>query len=279
MFMEKFSLEGKVAIITGAGRGLGRAQALEMAKAGADIVCAARTVSQIEDTAEEVRKLGRRAIAVPTDVTSSEQVNRLVERTIEEFGRVDILVNNAGGGTGGGKPIHELTDAEWHYGIDVNLSSTFYGCRAVYPHMVRQGKGKIINIASGWGMRGNRGSPTYSAAKAGIINFTRALAVAWARDGINVNCIAPGTFPTREAPPQQAQAAGAAGARGRPMDQRLLFYPLRRLGQPREIGYLAVFLASDASDYINGETILIDGGALAGGYAPSGYALEAALTL
>lgn len=273
MFTERFSLEGRVAIVTGAGRGLGRGQALELAKAGADIVCAARTMEQIEEIAARVRELGRRAIVVQTDVSDSTQVNHLVDATMAEFGKVDILVNNAGGSSMmAGRGQHDFTDDEWHRVLDVNLSSAYYGARAVYPHMLKQGKGKIINISSGSGMRGDRRSVAYAAAKAGVIILTQALAVAWARDGINVNCISPGPFP-QERPASQPPEPAPVDSQNRARPQSV-FSPSGRGGRPAEMGYLCVLLASDASDYMNGQNLLLDGGAIVGGFAPVGYGLD-----
>ncbi|RMF86126.1 MAG: glucose 1-dehydrogenase [Nitrospinota bacterium] len=259
MILEQFRLDGKVAIVTGAGRGLGKAMALALAEAGADVVVTARTATQIMETAEEIQKLGRRTLAIPTDVTSSQQVNSMVEQTISTLGHIDILINNAGGGLGLNKPVLELTDEEWHLGINTNLTGTFFCTRAVGKYLVEQQSGSVINISSGWGFRGGRNYIIYCSSKGGVIQFTRALAMEWARENIRVNCIAPGLFPTR--PPRNEQE-----------ERRRLnaekFTPLKRLGVPKELGPLAVFLASDASAYITGEVIVIDGGALAGGYAP-----------
>lgn len=259
MILDRFRLDGRVAVVTGAGRGLGRAMALALAAAGADIVAAARTAAQLEETARAVEALGRRCLVVPTDVTQPEQVNRLVRSAVEGLGAVDILVNNAGGGTAGmGKPIQEITDEEWRLGIDTNLSSVFYCCRAVVPHMQERGRGKIINVASGYGLRGGRHNYMYASAKAGVVNFTRSLALTLARDNIQVTCIAPGFFPHSE----QAGQRIRGGA----------YIPVGRPGRDEEIGPLAVYLASDASNYLTGETIVLDGGGLAGGVTPTGWA-------
>src|SRR3972149_1242551 len=148
--LDKLQLDGKLAVVTGAGRGLARAMALALAGAGCDIVAAARTRPQIEETAEVVRALGRRGLVVPTDTTDPAPARAWAGAAIAEFGRIDILLNNAGGATTGmGKPVEEITDEEWRLGIDTNLSGTFYCCRAVIPHMLTQGGGKIINVTSG----------------------------------------------------------------------------------------------------------------------------------
>src|SRR5271163_1240102 len=163
MILDSLKLDGKVAIITGAGRGLGRAMAVKLAQTGADIVAAARTQSQLEETADAVKKTGRKCLIVPTDVTISAQVNALAEATIKEFGKIDILVNNAGGGDDSlGKPLEKITDEEWRRGLDTNLTSQFYGCRAVIAQMVKQSRGKIINIASGYGLRGEKHNFMYA---------------------------------------------------------------------------------------------------------------------
>ncbi len=262
MVLESLSLEGKVAIVTGGGTGLGKAMCHAMARAGADIVVAARRVEPIEGTASEVRAMGRRAIAIPTDVTNSRQVNAMVEKAISEFGKVDILINNAGGGDQR-KPIWDITDEEWRRGIDTNLTGTFYCCRAVSRHMVERKSGRVINIASGYGLRGDRDVFMYAAAKAGVILLTKSLALTWARDGIRVNCIVPGFFAT--APMDIPEVRQYIESRGR-------FIPVGRVGEPREMGPLAVYLASDAADYVTGQIFIADGGGLAGGYATTGYA-------
>src|SRR5690242_12581036 len=157
MILDSLKLDGKVAIITGASQGLGQAMALKFAEAGADIVAASRTQAKLEDTAAEVRKLGRKCLVVPTDVTDSAQVNAMVAAAAAEFGHLDVLVNNAGGGDESlGKRLEEITDAQWRRGLDTNLTSQFYGCRAVIPFMVKQNRGKIINLASGYGLRGGK---------------------------------------------------------------------------------------------------------------------------
>lgn len=260
----KGTLEGKVAIVTGGGTGLGKSMSLLMAKEGADIVVGARRLNAIEQTAKEVRDLGRRALAIATDVTDSGQVNNLVQRTIAEMGGLDILVNNAGIVRGQmPKPLWELPDEEWRLGIDTNLSGAFYCCRAAMKHFVDQGHGKIINIASGNGMRGARADYMYGTAKAGLINLTRVLAMTFSPNNIQVNCIAPGFVDVRELQPDPVT---------REVSRTAKYIPVGRFGVPDDIGHLGLFLASDASDYINGCLFANDGGGLAGGVAPTGYA-------
>ena len=258
--LDKLNLDGKIAVVTGAGRGLGRAMALALADAGCDIVAAARTRPQIEETAELVRAKGRRSLVVPTDITDPASVQAMVDATIAEFGRIDILLNNAGGATAGmGKPLEEVTDEEWRLGIDTNLSGTFYCCRAVIPHMLRQGGGKIINLTSGFGLRGGRDNFMYTTAKAGLINFTRSLAITYADRNIQANLIAPGLFPHDNS----AMAEWWRGGK---------FVPMGRLGRDEELGPLCLFLASDLSSYMNGDILALEGGGLSGGHAPTGFA-------
>ncbi len=264
MILEALKLDGKVAIITGASQGLGHAMALKFAEAGADVVAASRTREKLEAAADEVRKLGRKCLVVPTDVTRSDEVNAMVAAAVKEFGHVDILVNNAGGGDEAtrGKRLEEISDDEWHRGIDTNLSSQFYGCRAVIPHMVKQNRGKIINVASGYGLRGGKQNWMYACAKGGVIQLTRSMALSYAQNNIQTNCIVPGIFPHNE---QMVQFFKGGK-----------FIPVGRPGEDAELGPLAVFLASEAANHINGELIAIDGGGLAAGIAPTGVAPELA---
>lgn len=258
--LEKLRLDGKVAIMTGAGRGLGRAMALALAEAGADVVAAARTPAQIDETAAMVRASGRRCLAVPTDVTHSASVNAMVEAAMGEFGRIDILVNNAGGATSGwNKPIEAITDEQWRAGIDLNLTGAFYCCRAVLPHLLRQGGGKIINVTSGVGVRAMRNNFMYATAKSGLLNFTRALALNYADKNIQANLLLPGIFPHDDPVMLQFWQGGK-------------FIPVGRPGKDEELGPLCVFLASDLSNYMNGEIVSLEGGGLAGGQVPTGFA-------
>ncbi len=257
--LEKLALDGKVAVVTGGGGGLGTAISLALAQAGADIVVTDFRPEDGESTAAEVATLGRKAVFIAADVTQSQEVNSMMARAISQWGTVDILVNCAGViRWGTRKPIWEITDQEWHRGIDTNVTGAFFCSRAVAKHMVGRKRGRIINIASGWGMRGMRDSFMYCTAKAGVITLTMSLALTLVRDGIRVNAIAPGLFRTWE--PKERYDARAA------------FIPTGRVGDPREIGALVVYLASDASDYVTGEVFPIDGGTLASGSAPIGYA-------
>jgi NAD(P)-dependent dehydrogenase (short-subunit alcohol dehydrogenase family) len=257
MILDALKLDGRIAIVTGAGRGLGRAMAVKMAQAGADIVAASRTRAQLDETASAIAKTGKKCVIVSTDVTDSGQVGAMVAEAIREFGRVDILVNNAGGGDeSAGRRIEQITDEQWRRGIDTNLSSQFYAARAVIPHMVRQKRGKIINVASGYGLRGGKHNYMYACSKGGVIQLTRSLALTYAQDNIQTNCIVPGIFPHNE-----EMIRFFKGGK---------FIPIGRTGTDAELGPLAVFLASDASNHVNGELIAIDGGGLAGGISPTG---------
>ncbi len=269
--LHEFSLEGNVAIVTGAGRGIGKAIALTFAEAGADVVAAARSMEQIQTTAEEIHKMGRRCLHVATDVTSTTQIEEMVAKTFSQFGKVDILVNNAGTiirkgvlplpgvKLQGWQLVADLntmmSEDEWHYVMDTNLTGTFLCCRAVGVHMINQKKGKIINISS---VSADSGLPYYSAynvSKTAINMLTRSLAIEWAPFNINVNAIGPGWFPT------EMTASRRENAELR--EQMISGVPLGRVGELREVALLAVYLASPASNYLTGQTIYLDGGDLA----------------
>ena len=259
--LERLSLDGKTIVITGGGTGLGREMALTMARAGADLAIASRRAGPIEEVAGLVRDMGRRSLAVATDVTDSDQVDCLFKASLDEFGKVDVLVNNAGIVRGqGGIPIWDVTDDDWRIGIDTNLTGSCYCSRAISRHMAERGGGKIVNVASGFGLRGGRDNYMYACGKGGIVQLTRTLATSLGRYGISSNCIVPGFIPT---------AGTDASRENLPRGE---FIPIGRVGRPVEIGPVAVFLASAASDYMNGEMLVADGGGLAGGFAPTGYA-------
>ena len=267
--IEKLNLTGKTIVITGGGTGLGKEMSLSMADAGADIIIAARRIEPIEEVAKQIREIGSKSIAISTDATNTEAVKSLFDYVLSEFGKIDVLFNNAGiVREDAPKPIWEITDESWKLGIDVNLSTAFYCSRAVSKHMVDRGSGKIVNVSSGYGFRGGRNNYMYAAGKGGIVNFTRALATSLGQYGVTANCIVPGFIPTDNTDPDSDRAK-----------QRGKFIPVGRTGIPNEMGPIAVFLASDASDYMNGEFFAIDGGGLAGGIAPTGHAPNIPLNL
>ncbi len=271
MVLEKLRLDGpprKVVIVTGGGRGLGRAMAISLAEAGADVCIASRTVSQLESAAAEIAAAGgRQPLIVPTNVQKREECDALIEKTVAHFGRLDVMLNNAGIGDrrGAGNRIQDLDDADWHDTIDVNLHSTFYCSRAATRQFLQQGGGGVIvNVASGTALRSSPQSLGYAAAKAGVISLTKSLAAQLVGEDIRVNCIIPG-FVAQSAPQNDDEVAMRK--------QRGRFITVRRLGEAWELGPLAVFLCSDASSYVTGESFSIDGGGLAGGVAPTGFAM------
>jgi 2-deoxy-D-gluconate 3-dehydrogenase len=243
-------LAGRVAVVSGASRGLGRAMAVALAQAGADVALAARSKPDLEETARQVQATGRRALVMPTDVTSYAEVEVLMTRAREELGRLDVLVNNAG--VARVKPLIEWTPEEWRALVDVNLLSVLNGRRAAAPHLIAQRAGKVINVASMLAAVGLAGYSVYAATKGAIIAFTRTLGVEWARHNIQVNAIAPGWFDTEMSAPAWQQAGIA--------DRLIRDIPARRIGRPEEVGPLAVYLASAASDFMTGQTIFLDGG-------------------
>ena len=251
--IDKFKLDGKVAIVTGGGRGLGRAIALALAEAGADVTVSARTKKQIEAVKGEIEALGKNALAIPTDVRKADQIDHMVEKTVSDLGRVDILVNNAG--ILGYSWLRELDEKNWHNVLDTNLTSVFLCTKAVGKHLIEQKSGKVVNVSSAAGIVGAPRQTHYHSSKAGVILFTKALALEWNRYNINVNAIAPGYFLTNLTKPMTLDK--------KYYQETLKKIPLRRLGDPDEIGPLAVYLASDASSYMTGETIVIDGGVTA----------------
>ena len=245
-----FDLSGRVAIMTGAGRGLGRTMALALAAAGADLALASRTNPELETLVEEMNALGRRAIAVPTDVTSPEACEELVAAAIERLGRVDIMVNNAG--TNVRKSMLEITPEEYDFVIETNLKGYFNGSRAAGRHFVDQGSGKVINISSILGSVALPNQAAYASSKGAIDQLTKVLALEWASAGVQVNGLAPTYFETDLTRPLYEDPERRAF-----IEERT---PMGRWGQPHELAGAVIFLASDASDFVTGQTILVDGG-------------------
>jgi len=243
-----FSLEGKVALVTGGNTGLGQGIAIALASAGADIACAG--TSAPDETAEKVKALGRRFIAIKADLSSLAPVQNLVDHTVAELGALDILVNNAG--TIRRADAVDFTEADWDAVMDVNLKTAFFLCQAAGRHMITKGRGKIINIASMLSFQGGIRVPSYTASKHGIAGITKLLANEWAGKGLNINAIAPGYMVTNN-----TTALRADENRNRDILARI---PAGRWGEPGDIGGAAIFLASAASDYVNGIVLPVDGG-------------------
>jgi len=254
MGLEIFSLEGKTAIVTGASRGIGAAIASAMAGAGADVALAARSTSDIEQLAGQIEATGRQALAITTDVTNPDDVHACVEQTIAAFGKIDVLVNNAGG-TKFMAPTLDLRPDGWHKAIALNLDSVFTFCQEAGRHMVARGSGSVINMSSVAGLHGAPGLSYYSAAKHAVIGLTKTLAIEWGGAGVRVNAICPGWVRTELNKPFWSDPVAAASF----VEQQ----PIKRWGDPEEIAAAAVWLACDASSYVTGSSIVIDGGALA----------------
>ena len=253
MILSSFSLENRVAIVTGAGQGIGKGIALGMAQAGADIVVAELGAGNAEKTAAEIRALGRKALVVPTDVRLASQIDNMVSLALKQFGKIDILVNNVGGLLGISGPLLDTKEEDWDKGIALNLKSVFLCCKAVGKVMVSQKKGVIINIASFAGMGPYMPAPHYGVAKAGVINLSQTLAMELAPYRIRVNAIAPGTVAT-------PLVDDVFRMQPELREKRLKAMLLGRLGRPEDIAAGAVYLASDAADWVTGEVFAIKGG-------------------
>ena len=258
MSMPSFSLEDKVAIVTGGGSGIGRGIALRFAEAGANVIVASRRLSVLKKVAEELKALGRRSLAIQTDVSQRGDVDNLIQTVMAEFERVDILVNNAG--IAYSVPFIEMTDDLRDRIWDINMKGVWDCTKAVIPSMIKQKYGKIINISSVTGpMVSGKGLTAYSASKGAVSGFTRALALEVARYGINVNAICPGYVDTPMLRPNSAKMGTDPNDFIKKFAKSI---PLGRLGSIEEIGDLAVFLASEASKYITGTEIVFDGGSI-----------------
>jgi 2-dehydro-3-deoxy-D-gluconate 5-dehydrogenase len=246
-----FELTGRVAAVTGANTGIGQGIALALARAGADVALVGR--SRADETAAAIEELGRRALIVEADFSTIEPVGRVVEDVVANLGGLDILVNNAG--IIRRADALDFTEEDWDAVVDTNLKSVFFLSQAAARHMVPQGRGKIINIASMLSFQGGIRVPSYTASKSGIAGLTRLLANEWAAKGINVNAIAPGYIATNNTAALQADEV-----RNRQILERI---PAGRWGNPHDLAGAAVFLASAASDYVQGHILAVDGGWLA----------------
>lgn len=251
MSVDIFSLENKVALVTGASRGIGRSIALAFAHAGADVAVAARTESDLETLVKEIDDTGRRGIAIPTDITDRDQIQRMVDTTVSELGGLDILVNNAGG-SNFMAPLVTVQPKGWDKIRTLNYDSVFHATQIGAQAMLDSGGGSIIQVASVAGIQGAQGLSFYSAAKGGVRLFTQAVAKELAGSGIRVNSIAPGWIdtPLNEWMTSDEQTLKAAEG----------MIPMGRIGQPEEIVGAAIYLASDAASFVTGTTLVIDGG-------------------
>jgi NAD(P)-dependent dehydrogenase (short-subunit alcohol dehydrogenase family) len=256
--LPEFDLTGRRVVITGAGRGIGKGIALTFADAGADVAVTSLGEANATKVAEEVQQIGRKGYGWAADGTRVGDMEELAKKVLDAMGGVDILVNCIGDAISGavaavpGVDTRVMDEADWHKVVDINLTQAFVGCHVFGPQLIANKSGSVINVASFAAVRPAANSTAYAAAKAGLIRFTESLALEWAPYGIRANAIAPGSFPDPEqmSPEawQQRQQRGAPGV------------PLGRAGRLREVGLLAVFLASDAAAYITGQTICIDGG-------------------
>jgi NAD(P)-dependent dehydrogenase (short-subunit alcohol dehydrogenase family) len=259
MIPQAFDISGKTVIITGAARGIGKGIVQVLAEAGAKVLVTALTNRYLQPLAGEMAAAGYPIEILQADATRAEDWQRTVQTALDRWGRIDVLINNVGDalrkplaplpGGEGGSPI---SDEEYRFVLDVNLTEAFLGCRAVGPHMLGRGQGKIINISSFAARRGAPETLVYSLAKAALVRLTQTLALEWAPYGLTVNCIAPGHFPDVELGDPADIAARQAWAKSS--------IPLGRVGQVREVGLLALYLVSPASDYMTGETLYLDGG-------------------
>jgi 2-deoxy-D-gluconate 3-dehydrogenase len=249
--MELFDLHGKVAVVTGGNGGIGLGIARGLAQAGADVAIAGRNAAKTASAVAEIKRLGVRSVGLNVDVVDEGQVQRMVQDTVADLGGVDILVANAG--TTIRKQPEEYALAEWHHIVDTNLTGVFACCQAVYPELKRRGGGKILTIGSMASIFGFDVASVYAATKGGVVQLTRSLAAAWAKDNVQVNCILPGWIDTE-------LTQGARRMRPALHDNVVERTPAERWGQPADLAGAAVFFCSPASDYVTGTALPVDGG-------------------
>jgi NAD(P)-dependent dehydrogenase (short-subunit alcohol dehydrogenase family) len=255
MSMKALDLSGRVAVVVGGTSGIGRAIALGFAEAGADVVVSGRRAELIDTVAKEIEAKGRRSVRQPADVADRASLEKLRDRVIADLGKVDILVNSAG--TTKRRPTLEVPEEEWNMIMETNLTGTLRACQVFGPHMIERGYGRIINIASLSSFVALFEVAAYAASKAAVASLTKSLAIEWSSKGVTVNAIAPGVFRT------DLNTALLDGTdRGR---EFLLRTPMKRFGKVEELAGAAVFLASDAASFVNGEVLAVDGGFLASG--------------
>lgn len=253
MILEKFNLKNKVAIVTGASSGLGRGMALALSEAGANLVLVDIKFPLLQEVAKLTKKTNQQTFCFNADVSKKEEVEHMVEKTVKIFGKIDILVNTAG--INRRNLVENFSEEDWDAVIDINLKGTFLFSQAAGKVMIKQNKGKIINTASMTSVIGGQNIPAYSASKGGVAQLTKAFAVAWAKYNINVNAIGPGWFKT----PMTKSLYEDKDINS----QTLSRIPMKRWGEPEDLAGTVVFLASEASDFITGATIYVDGGYLA----------------
>lgn len=246
----QFDLTGKVAVVTGASRGLGQYFGRALAKAGADLVITSRKLADLNDFKAEIESLGRKALPLELDLRDQASIKAMAPAAIAHFGKIDVLVNNAGCNVR--KPAVDITWDDWNLVLDTNLRGTFFVAQSFAPHMIANGKGRIINIGSVTSVMGYAGLAPYCASRGGVKQLTMSLADDWGVHGITVNCLAPGWFKTKQNAVLYENEEWVEYLKDR--------IPLKRPGQPDDLNGAVVFLASDASAYITGQTLLVDGG-------------------
>jgi NAD(P)-dependent dehydrogenase (short-subunit alcohol dehydrogenase family) len=249
-----FDLSGKVAIVTGASRGLGQTFGRALARAGADLAVTSRTLESLKPFCDEIAALGRRVVPLALDLREEASINSAVAAAHDAFGKIDVLVNNAGCNIR--KPAVEVTWDDWNTILDTNLRGTFFVAQAVARHMIPRGYGRIVNIGSATSVNGYAGLAPYGASRGGVKQMTMSLADDWGVHGITVNCLAPGWFKTEQNKVLYENAEWVAYLSDR--------IPLKRPGRPDDLEGAVVFLASDASAYVTGQTLLVDGGITTG---------------